>query len=464
MHARAIVALSISLAASANAACAESINERIAAAAPGSTVEIAAGTYREHVRIDKPLRLIGVGRPVIDGGGNGDIVEIIAPDVELRGFALRDTGIDLDKENCAIRVLAPRARIEDNVLDDILFGIDLKAAPDGVIRGNRIGGKRLDVARRGDGLRLWRSDRTLVENNDIHDGRDAILWYSTGVTVRGNRSSRCRYGFHLMYSNEVTLEANELRDNSVGVYFMYSSELALRRNRIVQNRGPSGYGVGLKEADRYVIEDNLFLGNRAGVYIDGSPFTAAKPGIFRHNTFAYNDVGVTLLPAVRGNRFVENNFVDNLEQVSILGRGELSGNAFAHDDRGNFWSDYVGYDADRDGIGDYEHSAERLFEQLLDREPKLRVFLLSPAQQAIDFVARALPAMRPEPKFTDPAPLVAPVECAAIAAHDAPSRRGLVFVATALLACAAGLVGAAIAGAGLARSRVRGSAISGGLP
>jgi parallel beta-helix repeat protein len=54
------------------------------------------------------------------------------------------------------------------------------------VRGNRIGGKQLDIARRGDGLRLWRSDRTLIEGNTIHDGRDAILWYSKGIVVRGN--------------------------------------------------------------------------------------------------------------------------------------------------------------------------------------------------------------------------------------------------------------------------------------
>ena len=143
-----------------------------------------------------------------------------------------------------MRVLAPRVRLLNNELRDVLFGIDLKEAPDSVLRGNLIGGKDLDVARRGDGIRLWRADRTVLEDNVVRDGRDAILWYSTGVQVRRNVAERCRYGFHLMYSNDVVLEDNLLRRNSVGVYFMYSSGMVLRHNVIVGNRGPSGYGIG----------------------------------------------------------------------------------------------------------------------------------------------------------------------------------------------------------------------------
>ncbi len=71
------------------------------------------------------------GEVVIDGDGSGDIVEITAPDVTFRGFVIRNTGIDLDKENAAIRVLAPRAcHPRTTSLDDVLFGIDLREAPD----------------------------------------------------------------------------------------------------------------------------------------------------------------------------------------------------------------------------------------------------------------------------------------------------------------------------------------------
>ncbi|HWQ27489.1 MAG TPA: hypothetical protein VNN12_00510, partial [Dehalococcoidia bacterium] len=141
------------------------IGRLLLAARPGDTVLVPEGVYAEHLRIDKPVSLIAAGRVVIDGQGLGDIVEISAPDTTLRGFVIRNTGIDLDHENAAVRVLAPRATIEANTLDDVLFGIDLRDAPDCRIIGNTIGGKDLDIARRGDGLRLWRSDRALIERN-----------------------------------------------------------------------------------------------------------------------------------------------------------------------------------------------------------------------------------------------------------------------------------------------------------
>jgi ABC-type multidrug transport system ATPase subunit len=45
----------------------------------------------------------------------------------------------------------------------------------------------------------------------------------------------------------------------------------------------------------------------------------------------------------------------------------------------------------------------------MDREPKLRLFLYSPAQQAIELAARAFPIVRPKPKFTDDRPLMIPI-------------------------------------------------------
>ena len=270
------------------------------------------------------------------------------------------------------------------------------------------GGKVLDVARRGDGLRLWRADRTIVEDNEIHNGRDAILWYSTDVIVRNNRSHDGRYGFHLMFSNGVTIEKNDLFDNSVGVYLMYSSKLKLIGNRMLRNRGPSGYGLGLKETDDFLVQGNIFVGNCVGIYIDGSPFATPDSGRITENTFSANDTGVEFLPAVKGNHLWSNSFIDNFEQIAILGRGELTGNEFDRDERGNFWSDYPGYDRDGDGVGEANYESRLLFENLTAREPSLRLFMFSPIHQAVEFIARAVPAVRPEPKFTDYYPLIEP--------------------------------------------------------
>jgi nitrous oxidase accessory protein len=385
------------------------LQQRIDRASPGDTLVLPPGTYQGQIKIDKPLNLVGNGQAVIDGGGAGDVVTVASADCTIRGLIIRASGDSLAHESTGVRVLAPRATIQDNTLEDVLFGIDLKMAPDCVIRGNRISSKHLDIARQGDPLRLWRSNNCLIEGNVIERGRDALLWYSDRITIRQNISRHNRYGFHMMYANDVTLEDNELTGNSVGVYLMYGRKFTLARNRLVNNRGPSGYGIGLKEVDAYQIKENVISGNRTGIYVDGSPYTrrTTEAEIFR-NTLACNDVGISMLPAVKGNRIVENSFIDNIEQVAVLGRGALDGNVFAVDGRGNFWSDYAGYDANQDGVGDLAYQSSRLFESLIDREPKLRLLLFSPSHDAIEFIGRAMPAVRPQAKFSDSNPIMTP--------------------------------------------------------
>jgi nitrous oxidase accessory protein len=334
------------------------------------------------------------------------VVEIAATGVTLRGFSIRGTGINLDTENTGVRAITGPVVIEDNRLEDILFGLDLRESPGSIVRRNTIGGKTLDIARRGDGLRLWRSNDCLIEDNLIHDGRDAILWYSEGVTLRRNRVVQGRYGLHFMYSHRTTLEDNVLEDNSVGVYLMYSSHIKLVGNTLTRNRGPSGYGLGLKDADDIDVRDNLITANRVGIYIDNSPFSMDSRGLFTRNVIGYNDVGIAVTPAVQRTTVWENAFLENQEQLALLGRGQFQGNEFASGGRGNYWSDYGGYDLRRDGVGDLPYESVNLFENLMDREPKLRFFLYSPAQQAVELAARALPEMQPEPKFADPSPLM----------------------------------------------------------
>jgi nitrous oxidase accessory protein len=152
------------------------------------------------------------------------------------------------------------------------------------------------------------------------------------------------------------------------------------------------------------------VGNRVGVHLDNSPSVVGVVHTIRRNAIAYNDIGVGFLPNVSRNQFTENTFLDNIEQIAVLGSGMLRGNDFAIDGRGNFWSDYQGFDLDGNGIGESPYRAQAFFENLIDRNPRLRLFLFSPAQHALEMAARAFPIVAPKPKIEDPAPLLAMVE------------------------------------------------------
>lgn len=389
------------------------LQERVDRAADGERILVAPGVYGS-IRIDRAITLIGQGNAILDAGGRGDVIEVTAADVTIRGFTIRGTGKSLDRENAGIVVTAPRVTLERNRLEDVLFGIYLKQAPNSVIRGNEIGAMDLPVPRRGDGIRLWESPDCLIEDNRIRGSRDTVMWFSDRVTLRHNHVSEGRYGMHFMYSDDNLLEKNVLVENSVGAFLMYSKNLTLRGNIFARNRGPSGFGVGLKDMDGLLAEDNLFVGNRVGLHLDNSPSAVGIRHRIQRNTFGYNDVGIAFMPAVTGNDFIENAVLDNLEQLAILGRGKLQGNDFAQNGRGNYWSDYQGFDLDRDGIGDLEYRAEDVFENLIDREPLLRIFMFSPSQYAINAAARAFPIVAPRSKIVDPAPLMKPPRVASI--------------------------------------------------
>ncbi|MGD2078424.1 MAG: NosD domain-containing protein, partial [Chloroflexota bacterium] len=241
---------------------------------------------------------------------------------------------------------------------------------------------------------------------------------------------------------DATIENNLLIDNSVGTFLMYSRRLNLIGNTIARNRGPSGFGVGLKDMDDAIVHDNLFLDNRIGAHLDNSPREVNSIGHFKGNVFAYNDVGVNLMPSVRNNEFGGNSFVDNEQQVSIAGGGgQAEANEWTVAGSGNYWSNYVGYDGNDDGIGDVPYRADRLFENLMDQNSSLRLFMYSPVEQAVEFAARAVPFVKPQPKLTDEEPLMNAVVPTGPPPVPAVDQRPLWFASAGLFLLAAVLIG-----------------------
>ena len=86
------------------------IQEGINAAFVGDTVYVYSGTYNENVFVNKAINLTGEDRDttIIDGGGNGDAVQITADWVNMTGFTITggdnggsDAGLELSNvANC----------------------------------------------------------------------------------------------------------------------------------------------------------------------------------------------------------------------------------------------------------------------------------------------------------------------------------------------------------------------------
>jgi nitrous oxidase accessory protein len=366
----------------------------------GDTIVVVGGVHRGPLVVRKSVRLVGREWPVIDGGGRGTVVRLEAPAIALAGFVIRGSGNILEREDGAVLAAAPEQRIEGNRFQDVLFGVYLRQAHRSSLCNNELHGKDLPVPRRGDLIRVWYSDDVTLEANTARGGRDVVLWYSKRLSVRDNRVSGGRYGLHFMYCHDAAITGNLLRDNSVGTFLMYSERLRLQKNWIEANRGASGYGIGLKDMDHSDVSSNVVAGNKAGIFLEHSR------GDFENNLLVDNDKGIVIFPSAQGNRFEANTFLNNGEQVATEGFAEMMTTNLW---RGNFWSDYRGYDRDGDGRGDVAYRPVRLFERLADRNPGLRLFAENPSAQAIDFATRVFPIFEPKAKFVDESPLMRPL-------------------------------------------------------
>jgi nitrous oxidase accessory protein len=81
---------------------------------------------------------------------------------------------------------------------------------------------------------------------------------------------------------------------------------------------------------------------------------------------------------------------------------------WSHEGRGNFWSDYLGWDLDADGVGDRHYEPNDAVDKLLWKYPLARLLMNSPAVQALRWVQREFPVFR-SPGVRDSHPLMLPV-------------------------------------------------------
>ncbi len=110
------------------------ISAAIRLAASGDQLLIKAGVYRERLVIAKPLTLSAAtgddNQVIIDGEGQGRVVDIQAADVTLRGLVLRGSGDDIEQVDACVYIHndAHRTQLFDNTMAQCLF-----SGPAGVI-------------------------------------------------------------------------------------------------------------------------------------------------------------------------------------------------------------------------------------------------------------------------------------------------------------------------------------------
>ncbi len=268
-----------------------SIASLIAAASPGDTVIVPPGTYREQLVIDKQVTLIGEGRPVIDGGGTGDVVVITADGVTIRGFVIEGSGTNVSDEPTAVRLRGNNAVVEDNIIRNVLYGVTLIQSEGHTVKNNQISSiDEFSTERRGHGVYLYSTRDNRIEDNIITRTKDGIfLGFAEFNTIERNTVTDVRYGIHYMYADDNVFMDNSFTHSTAGGALMYSRRLRFERNEFGYNRSEaSGYGLLFKDVDDVVMIDNLIHHNRLGITMEGAPHTPGSIVEITDNLIAWD--------------------------------------------------------------------------------------------------------------------------------------------------------------------------------
>ncbi|MDQ2070385.1 nitrous oxide reductase family maturation protein NosD [Natronospira bacteriovora] len=392
------------------------LSNLLATAEPGSTLVLEPGVHPGGVRIETSITLKAMEGAVLDGFANGTVLDIAAPNVTVSGVHLRNDGANLTRMDAVIFVAADATgvRLLDNRIEARGFGIWLDGSQDAVVRGNRISGDpALRSQDRGNGIHLFNVRNALVENNEVWLARDGIyIDVSNENRLIGNFLHNQRYGIHYMYSHHNEVRGNRTRENRTGFALMSSTHLEIIDNHA---DGDEGYGFLLNDVTSSRIEGNTARNIRhstnpgGGSAIRGGEGKAmfvynAQFNSIRRNVLAYTDIGIHLTAGSEGNEISENALLSNRTQVMYVATRKQE---WSVDGRGNYWSDYMGWDLNGDGIGDTPHQPNDSVDRILWTYPMARVLMNSPAVQLLRWVQREFPVLRPS-GVTDSAPLMRP--------------------------------------------------------
>ncbi len=370
------------------------ITAALGLAEDGDRILVRSGTYREgEVVVDRSVTIVGEGRPVIDGEGEGGVMRVTADGVEIRGLLIRGSQSSHVRDHAALRVDgASNCLIEDNVFEDNFFGIYLARGEGCRIRGNELRATAARQSEAANGIHAWNANRIIIERNLIRGHRDGIyLEHVTGARVRDNVSEQnLRYGLHFMFSDDTHYERNTFRNNAAGVAVMFTQNVVIRDNLFIDNWGTAAYGLLIKDIRDSRIEGNIFRRNTVALHSDGADRVAIEGNLFVRNGWA-----VKIMASSQENVFTGNDFVDNSFDVTTNSRRNY--NTFV----GNFWSRYKGYDLTGDGIGDVPHRPVRLFALLVERHPSALILLRSLFVDILDVAERVIPVLTPETLVDD---------------------------------------------------------------
>jgi parallel beta-helix repeat protein len=359
------------------------IQEAVDVANSGDVIVVAAGVYYEEVVFSKNksgISLLADEGTIIDGEGRRGGIRLgfhVAPEyiynVSVIGFTIR---------NCVKGITFIRCRnicLRNNTMSGNKYGFS----------DYSLGVNDVDTSNTVDGMPIYywvhEHDRQIpsdagfvavVESRNITvrdlnlegNGQGVLIKNSTDCTVENVTVLNNQDGIYLDAgcTNNIVISNKILNCEITGIYLSASSNNVLRDN-IAAGRYYGFYVTTTSsQCSGNLLANNTIQGHWKGIVLEGYANLPVVNNIFTDNTVSDNDIGVsTYLSA--SNLFYHNNFVNNIVQVE----SSESQNQFDYLQEGNYWSNYQGFDEDKDAIGD---TPCVINEEIMDHFPLMGLF------------------------------------------------------------------------------------------
>lgn len=309
------------------------IQAAVDVAEDGDTIKVAAGTYRENIKIGrygKPheeerhkLKLSGENKDttIIDGGGEdeGNVTIESWITVDISGFTIRNgkSGIKLNKQG----EYGANSRISNNIIkSNIRGGITFEApyVPENVVITNNI------ISENECGVGETRTTASLVDSeigyNTISNNKYSgiRLYLSTNNKILNNKITNNIDGIHLNRGKQNTISKNTISDNDNGVVVKGMYDIGVPRilpskyNKITDNTiSSNNNGIYLTLATENEIVKNKIEESRVGILLeDKSTYNKIEDNTIKSNTNGVHLYSTCDYNEIKTNEVLKNTIYD----------------------------------------------------------------------------------------------------------------------------------------------------------
>jgi len=365
----------------------------------GDVIELSAGVYSGNFKVEHSVTIRGQQGAVIDGLGKGDTLRVTASQVTIETLHIRNWGDDLTLMNAGIFIekSASHVLIKNNYLKGDVTGIWLDKCTNAKVIGNRVEGNlNLRSVDRGNGIHLSLVTNTEVRDNEVWHTRDGIyINASNHNQLINNRMHDLRYGIHYMYSYHNEVIDNYAKSVKAGYALMQSKYLTVKNN---MSEDTLDYGVLLNFITNSTISNNRIFNARQPT--ENRIHGADGKALFVYNslnnqiidnTFEESDIGIHLTAGSEGNTIFNNSFINNTVQVKYVANRKQE---WSQNKRGNFWSNYLGWDLNNDGTGDTSFEPNDGVDRLLWKYPQAKLLMHGPGVLLLRWVQKQFPVLK----------------------------------------------------------------------